>query len=134
MDTVQDLEALLNMRVVAVVGCSPKPKRPSNRVAAYLADAGYRVIPVNPGHDEILGEKCYRDLRSIPDPVEVVCVFRRAEFAADIVRQAIGIGAKGVWMQDGIDSPEAAVLARKNGLKVVMNDCIMRQHLSRFRR
>lgn len=130
----QHYEALLEQQVVAVVGCSPKPERPSYQVSAYLVDAGYRVIPVNPNHDEILGEKCHPDLRSVPERVEVVSVFRRAEAVLGIVQEAIEIGAKGVWIQDGIDAPGAVELARRNGLLVVSNDCIMRQHLSRFGR
>jgi len=129
-----DIESMLTMCVIAVVGCSPDPGRASHQVASYLMDAGYRVIPVNPSCGEILGEKCFPSLKDIPEPVEVVDVFRRSEHALDIVRQAVAIKAKGVWMQDGVGSPEVAELARANGLKVVMNDCIMRQHLSRFGR
>lgn len=130
----EDIEALLKMQVIAVVGCSPKRERPSHQVAQYLMEVGYRVIPVNPGHRELLGEKCYPDLKAIPEPVDVVDIFRRREHVKDIVRQAVEIGAKGVWMQDGTADPEAAELARKNGLRVVADDCIMRQHLSRMGR
>ncbi|MBI5243954.1 MAG: CoA-binding protein [Elusimicrobia bacterium] len=122
------------MYVIAVVGCSPKPERPSNQVASYLIDVGYRVIPVNPACGEILGEKCYPSLLDIPEPVDVVDVFRKREHAQEVVRQAVRIKAKGVWLQDGVDTPEAVELARAGGLKVVANDCIMRQHLSRFGR
>ena len=122
------------MQTVAVVGCSPKRERASHQVAQYLMDAGYRVIPVNPGHREILGEKCYAALADIPDPVDVVDVFRRPEFIGPVVEQAIRIKAKAVWLQDGLEAPEAAELARKNGLKFVSNDCLMRQHLSRLGR
>lgn len=129
-----DIESLLKMRVVAVVGCSPKPERPSYQVASYLIDCGYRVIPVNPGHEEILGEKCYACLKDIPEPVEVVDVFRRPEHVPEVVREALEIGAKGIWLQDGIDHPQAVELARSKGLKVVVNDCFLRQHLSRMGR
>ena len=129
-----DYEALLEMQVVAVVGCSPDLEKPSCRVASYLMEAGYRVIPVNPNHEEILGERCYPDLSSIPEPVEVVNIFRPAEHVLGIVREAIAVKAKGVWIQDGIRAPDAVRLARENGLKVVVDDCIMRQHLSRFGR
>lgn len=130
----EDIEALLKLHVVAVVGCSPKRERPSHQVAQYLLEAGYRVIPVNPGHRELLGERCYPDLKAIPEPVDVVDVFRRREHAKDVVRQAVEIGAKGVWLQDGTADPEAVELARRNGLRVVADDCIMRQHLSRMGR
>ena len=134
MSVSEDIEKLLKMQVVAVVGCSPDPGRPSHRVAAYLLDAGYRIIPVNPARDEILGEKCYPDLAAIPEAVDVVLVFRRAEAAPDVVRQAIAAKAKGVWLQKGIVHPEAAELARKSGLTMVMDDCFMTQHLSRMGR
>src|SRR5436309_2323778 len=98
-----DIEELLKMHVVAVVGCSPKTSRPSHQIASYLMDAGYRVIPVNPGHDEILGEKCYPSLKDIPEPVDVVDVFRRSEHVPEIVAEAVSIKAKGIWLQDGVD-------------------------------
>ena len=130
----EDIEDILKMRVIAVVGCSDKPDRPSNQVASYLKDAGYRVIPVNPMLPEALGEKCYASLLDIPEPVEVVDVFRRSEQVLPIVEEAIRVNAKAVWMQDGVTHPAAEALARKNGLRVVADDCIMRQHLSRFAR
>lgn len=129
-----DIETLLKMRTVAVVGCSPKADRPSHQTAAYLMDAGFRVIPVNPDCSEILGEACYPDLASIPEPVEVVNVFRRREALLDAAKQAVAKGAKGMWFQDGLRDPEAEALARRAGLTVVADDCIMRQHLSRFGR
>ena len=134
MSVSDDIERLLKLRTVAVVGCSPKPGRPSHQIAAYLMEVGYRVFPVNPNASEVLGEKCYPDLASVPEPIEVVDVFRRPQEAADVVRQAIAVGAKGVWLQDGVRAPEAEALARSRGLTVVADDCIMRQHLSRFGR
>ena len=130
----KDIEEILKMQSVAVVGCSPKRERPSHLVASYLMESGYRVFPVNPGHPEVLGEKCYPSLSAIPEPVEVVDIFRRAEFVLPIVKEAVKIGAKAVWLQDDIDAPGAAEFARKNGLRVVVNDCLMRQHLSRLGR
>ncbi|MFH2202123.1 MAG: CoA-binding protein [Elusimicrobiota bacterium] len=127
----QDYEALLKLNVVAVVGCSPKTERPSCQVASYLMEAGYRIIPVNPNYKTVLGEICYPDLKSITEDVEVVSIFRGGAHVMEIVRQAVAIGAKGIWIQDGIEAPEAAKLARDNGLVVVENDCFMRQHLSR---
>ncbi|MFA6091653.1 MAG: CoA-binding protein [Elusimicrobiota bacterium] len=129
-----DVETILKMNSIAVVGCSPNPARPSYMVASYLLDAGYRVIPVNPGAAEILGEKCYPSLLDIPEPVDAVDVFRRSEHVVGLVQQAIRVGAKGLWLQDGIDDPKAVIQARTAGLCVVVDDCIMRQHLSRFGR
>ncbi|MBI3549414.1 MAG: CoA-binding protein [Elusimicrobia bacterium] len=134
MNSPQDIEDILKLQTVAVVGCSPKRERPSNQVASYLMESGYRVIPVNPGHKEILGETCYPTLKDIPEPVEIVDIFRRSEFVPDIVKDAIDIKAKAVWMQDGVEDEQAAALARKSGLRVVMNDCMLRQHLSRLGR
>lgn len=126
-----DIETLLKMRTVAVLGCSPKSDRPSHQVALYLLESGYRVIPVNPACDEILGEVCYPDLASIPEAVDVVDVFRSADALMDAARQAVAKGAKGLWFQDGLRDPAAEALARGAGLTVVADDCIMRQHLSR---
>ncbi|MBI3296614.1 MAG: CoA-binding protein [Elusimicrobia bacterium] len=134
MSVSDDIERLLKLRTVAMVGCSDDPRRPSNQVARYLIEVGYRVIPVNPNHAEILGEKCYPDLASIREPIEVVDVFRRSESAGEAVDQAIAAKAVGVWLQDGVRDPEAEARARANGLTVVADDCIMRQHLSRMGR
>jgi predicted CoA-binding protein len=128
-----DIEALLKLRSVAVVGCSPKPERASHQVASYLIEAGYRVFPVNPGHRTLLGERCWSSLSEIDETVDLVNVFRKAEFIPALIDEAIAIRAKGVWLQDGLDHPEAVAKARENGLVVVVNDCVMRQHLSRFR-
>ena len=116
-------QILKNYRTFAVVGISPKPDRPSHGVAAFLKEHGYRIVPVNPGHEEILGETCYPDLRSIPFPVEVVDIFRRSEEVPPIVDEAIEIGAKAVWMQIGVINEQAAAKARAAGLAVVMNTC-----------
>ena len=130
----RDIEDILKFQVVAVVGCSPKRERASNQVAQYLMEAGYRVIPVNPAHRQIFGETCYPSLRDIPEAIEVVDVFRKAEHVAEIIKDAIEIKAKAVWLQDGIEAPEAVELARRSGLRVVTDDCMMRQHLSRLGR
>ena len=113
---------------IAVVGLSPKEHRPSNQVARYLLDAGCTIIPVNPGQDRILGLPCYPDLVSIGRPVDVVVIFRRADQVAPIVQDAILIGARVIWMQQGIVNEEAADLARKAGLTVVMDRCIKIDH------
>ncbi len=111
------------VRTIAVVGCSPRPERPGHYVAKYLQDLGYRIIPVNPGQTEILGEKCYASLRDIPEPVDMVDCFRRAEDIPPVVEDAIAIGAKFVWMQLGIVNEEAAQRAMAAGIEVVMDRC-----------
>ena len=121
-------EILNSSRVVAVVGLSPKPERPSYRVANYLKEQGYRIIPVNPGAQEILGEACYPDLGSISEPIDVVDIFRSSEEVPAIVEEAIKIGAKVVWMQLGVINEEAASRARDAGLLVVMDRCMLKEH------
>jgi predicted CoA-binding protein len=123
-------EEILNFsRVVAVVGLSSKPDRPSYRVASYLKEQGYKIIPVNPEERKILGELCYPDLDSIPESVDVVDIFRRSEEALPIVEEAIKIGAKAVWMQEGVINEEAAARAKEAGLLVVMDKCMRKVHL-----
>jgi predicted CoA-binding protein len=121
---VDDVRAILTgTRVWAVVGCSPDPGRDSHRVAAMLQRRGYRVIPVNPMATEILGERCYPTLSVLPEPVEVVDVFRRASLAGAHVDEAIDIGARAVWMQLGVVDERAAERGRAAGLRVVMDRC-----------
>ena len=110
-------------RTWAVVGCSPDPWRDSHDIARLLIGRGYDVIPVNPAVDEILGRRCYPSLHDIPEPVEVVDVFRRSDQAGRHVDEAIAIGAKAVWLQLGVIDPGAADRARDAGLAVVMNRC-----------
>ena len=121
-------EILAAYRTIAVVGLSSRRFRASYGVAEYMQRAGYRIIPVNPQEQEVLGEKCYPDLTSVPVPVEIVDIFRRSEFVPEIVDQAIAIGAKAIWMQEGVVHEEAAAKARAAGLKVVMNRCILKDH------
>ena len=122
-------EAILkNSQVIAVVGLSGNPERPSNIVAAYLMDNGYTVIPVNPREDEILGLKSYPDLSSVPQKVDVVDIFRKPEDVPPLVEDAIKIGAKTVWMQEGVINEEAAARARDAGLDVVMDKCMKKEH------
>jgi predicted CoA-binding protein len=121
---VDDVRAILTgTRVWAVVGCSPDPARDSHRIAAMLQRRGYRVIPVNPTANEILGERCYPSLRTVPEPIEVVDVFRRPSAAGTHVDEAIGIGARAVWMQLGVIDEAAAARGRAAGLRVVMDRC-----------
>jgi uncharacterized protein len=118
-------------RTIAVVGLSPDRHRPSHGVARYLQRVGYRVIPVNPKVTEVLGEHSYPSLRSVPMPIDVVDVFRRSEYVAPIVDDAIAIKARAIWLQDGVIDDSAAERARAAGLDVVMDDCMMRQHARR---
>jgi predicted CoA-binding protein len=115
-------------RTIAVVGLSDKPQRDSYQVAAYLQHAGYRIVPVNPTLTEVLGEKCYPSLRDVPAAIDIVNIFRRPEAVPAIVEEAIAIGARVVWMQDGIVHNEAAQKARDAGLEVVMSRCLLREH------
>lgn len=110
---------------IAVVGLSSNPERPSYEVAHYLQQRGYRIIPVNPNETEVLGERAYPDLLSIPEPIDVVDIFRRPEAVLPVVEQAIQIGAKAIWMQKGVRHEEAAARARRAGLLVVMDRCMM---------
>jgi len=121
-------EILQGCRRIAVVGLSPKPARPSNQVAAYLLRAGYDVIPVNPGHAEILGRPCYPDLLAIPGSIDMVNIFRRSEEVLPIVQAAIEKKVKAIWMQQGIVNEEAAALAEKQGIAVIMDRCLMVDH------
>ena len=117
-------------KTIAVVGLSPKPERDSYQVAKYLKEKGYTVVPVNPGQKEILGEKCYPNLKAIPLPVDIVNVFRKPEAVPPIVDDAIEMGAKIVWTQLGIVNNAAAEKACKAGLQVVMNKCIKIEHIN----
>ena len=126
-------EILKTSRTVAVVGLSSRSHRPSYGVAQYLQSAGYRVIPVNPEETEVLGQKCYARLEDIPERVDIVDVFRRSEFVPEIVEAAIRVGARGVWMQEGVMHAEAAERGRRAGLVVIMNKCILKEHIKRFR-
>ena len=121
-------EIITKYKTIAVVGLSPDQGKPSFEVAAYLQRAGYRIIPVNPACQEILGERCYPTLADIPGEVEIVDVFRRAEFLPEVVEQAIAKGAKVVWMQEGIVNEPAAARAEQAGLAVVMDRCLLKEH------
>jgi hypothetical protein len=130
----RELRALLGeARTIAVVGLSSKLGRPSLNVAAYLKRHGYRIVPVNPNETEVLGERAYATLGDIPSevPVDVVDVFRRAEETADVARDAVAIGAKVLWLQEGIYNDEAYRIASDAGLDVIMGVCI-RQTINRL--
>jgi predicted CoA-binding protein len=129
----EEIAAILkNYKTIAVVGLSTDPSRPSYQVAEYLQKYGYRIIPVNPGCTEILGEKCYPSLKDIPFKVEVVDIFRKEEAIPAIVAEAIDVGAKAVWMQLGLVEPASAQKARQAGLQVVMDRCMKIEHAQRL--
>jgi len=119
-------------QTIAMVGLSANWYRPSFFAAKYLQDHGFRVIPVNPNYEEILGEKCYPSLAAIPEPIEVVDLFQRSELVLPFAEQAIEVGAKVLWMQLGVENEQAAQLARKAGLEVVMNRCMKIEYARLF--
>ncbi len=123
-------EILNTARTIAVVGLSNKRYRPSFGVAQYMQRAGYRIIPVNPFESEVLGERAWPDLDAVPEPVDIVDIFRRPEFVPEIVEAAIRKGAKVIWMQEGVVHEEAARRAEAAGLEVVMDRCILKDHLA----
>jgi hypothetical protein len=122
-------DLLRKSHVIAVVGLSSKKFRPSYGVAEYMQKEGYRIIPVNPNETEVLGEKAYSRLEDIPEHVDIVDIFRRSEFVAPLVEEAIRRGASAVWMQEGVVDEEAAEKARAAGLAVVMDRCILKEHM-----
>ncbi len=126
--TEEIVELLNNSKTIAIVGISRKTDRDSYKVAKYLKEHGYKIIPVNPKYDEVLGEKCYPDLKSIPESVDIVDIFRKPEAIPPVVDDAIDIKAKAVWMQLGLAHNESAEKARKAGLQVVMSKCIKIEH------
>ncbi|MBI1896014.1 MAG: CoA-binding protein [Acidobacteria bacterium] len=122
-------DVLHSARTIVVVGLSHKPFRASFGVSQYMQRAGYRIIPVNPFETEVLGEKAYARLEDVPVAVDIVNIFRRPEYVPDIVESAIGIGAKAVWMQEGVIHEQAAQRAREAGLFVIQDRCILKEHL-----
>jgi uncharacterized protein len=121
-------DILRTARTIAVVGLSGKRFRPSYGVTEYMQRAGYRIIPVNPYETQILGERCYPDLDSVPDEVDIVDIFRRSEFVPDIVEAAIRKGAKAIWMHEGVYHEAAARRATEAGIVVLMDRCILKDH------
>ena len=126
---VQELRTMLgDVRTIAVVGLSSRPGRPSFEVGRYLQEHGYRIVPVNPNETEVFGEPAYASLLDVPDDVavDVVDVFRRPEYTPEVARQAVAVGAKVLWLQEGIVSDEAQAIAEAGGLDVIMGICIMK--------
>ena len=122
------LEILTGAKTVAVVGFSSKPERPSHQVAKFLKDAGYRIYPINPNIEEALGEKVYASLEEVPAGIDIVDIFRASDKVLPVVEAAIRVGARVVWMQEGVVNEEAARKAREAGLKVVMDRCTMQEY------
>jgi len=125
-------EILRKCKTIAVVGLSSNPLRPSHEVTEYMQGAGYRIIPVNPNETEVLGEKSYARLEDVPEKIEIVDVFRRAEEVPPVIESAIRVGAKVVWLQLGIENDAAAEKARAAGLTVIEDACILIEHRKRF--
>jgi predicted CoA-binding protein len=132
-DEAAAVDRMLAAKRIAIVGMSDDPSRPSHGIGSYLLSHGYDVVPVNPTHHQVLGKKCYASLSDVPGKIDLVNVFRRPEFCADVTRQAIEIGAAGVWLQAGIRNEEARDLAREAGIDFVQDRCIMVEHMDRRR-
>jgi hypothetical protein len=129
-DPVFDL--LRRSKTIAVVGLSNSPLRPSHGVSAYMQTHGYRIIPVNPTIQISLGEKAYASLLDVPGKIDIVNIFRRPEFVEEIVDQAIQLRVPAIWMQEGVVHEKAAEKARKSGIFVIMDSCILQEHRARF--
>lgn len=128
-----DIKALLaRVRTIAVVGLSPQPSRPSNRVASNLQRFGYRIIPVRPAVEQVLGEKAYAALREVPEKIDLVDVFRAPQHVDAIVDECIALGVKALWLQDGVVNEPAALKARAAGITVVMDRCVYRDYVHFF--
>ncbi len=126
-------ELLKQSKTIAVVGLSSSPLRPSHGVSAYMQSHGYRIIPVNPDIKGALGEKAVASLADVPEKIDIVDVFRRSEFVPEIVEEAIRLKVPAIWLQEGVIHQEAAEKARKAGIMVVMDKCILKEHRARFR-
>jgi len=126
-------ELLRDAKTIAVVGLSDDPMRPSHGVSAYMRSHGYRIIPVNPRIESCLGEKAYSSLLEVPERIDIVNIFRRPEFVAEVVDQAIQLKVPAIWMQEDVIHEKAAEKARKAGIFVAMDLCILKEHRARFR-
>lgn len=128
---VDAVRRMVDAKRIAVVGLSDDPSRPSYDVAQYLRSAGKEVLPVNPNHKTVMGLTCYPSLAAVPGPIDVVDVFRRPEFCADVAREAVAAGAKGIWLQSGVRSDEAREIARRAGIDFVQDRCLKVEHMFR---
>ena len=126
-------ELLKKAQTIAVVGLSGNPMRPSHGVTAYMQSQGYRIIPVNPHIESCLGEKAYASLLEVPENIDIVNIFRRPEFVEEVVDQAIRLKVPAIWMQEDVIHEKAAEKARKAGIFVVMDSCILKEHRARFK-
>tara|TARA_X000001036_G_C20684110_1_gene806961 strand:- start:1200 stop:1604 length:405 start_codon:yes stop_codon:yes gene_type:complete len=126
------IKKILGFKTIAVVGMSPRLERPSHYVSLYLQENGYKIIPVNPSQEEIIGLKCYPSLLDIQEEIDIVDVFRRSEHVYSIAQEAVQINAKALWLQDSVISLEAKELAEKNNMLFIMNDCLLRRHRQLF--
>ena len=134
MQDIKIISKVFNMKTIAVVGMSPKLQRPSHYVSQYMADNGYDIIPVNPGHSQILDKKSYRTILDIEQAIDIVNIFRRSEYVLPIVKDAIKIKTKAIWLQDGVISYEGEKLAQENDILFIMNDCLLRRHMQIYAR
>ena len=132
-DETDAVRRMLSAQRIAVVGMSDDPSRASYGVAGYLRSVGKEVIPVNPNHQKVMGMTCYPSLKAVPGQIDLVDVFRRPEYCAGVVEEAVAVGAKGVWLQSGIVSAEAERLAREAGIDFVQNRCLMVDHMHQGR-
>jgi len=121
---------IFSFKNIAVVGLSPDPARPSNYVSKYMLENGYNIIPVNPGYKSIFDIECFSSLDKIPHSIDIVNVFRNSKYVLQIIKDALFIKSKVIWLQDGVESNEGKILALKSGVKFVSNDCILRRHRS----
>ena len=121
---------IFSFKDIAVVGLSPNSSRPSNYVSKYMLENGYNIIPVNPGYKSIFNIECFPSLDSIPYSIDIVNVFRNSKYVLPIIKDALFIKSKVIWLQDGVESNEGKILALKSGVKFVSNDCILRRHRS----
>jgi len=126
-------EVLKRSKTIAVVGLSPNPLRPSHGVSVYMQTHGYRIIPVNPTIEECLGERAYPNLLAVPEKIDIVNIFRRPEYVEEVVDQAIQLKVPAIWMQEEVIHEKAAEKARKAGIYVLMDRCILKEHRARFR-
>ena len=124
----QILDVLKSSKNIAVVGLSSSPMRPSYGVAAYMQSQGYRIIPINPQIPGALGEKAYPKLKDAPEKIDIVNIFRRSEFVPEVVEEAIQLRPRAIWMQEGVAHEQAAEKARKAGIFVVQDRCILKEH------
>jgi len=130
--TDEQIRKFYSLKNIAVIGISKHPEKAAHYVPKYLAEKGYNIIPVNPTADKILDKKCYREIAEVPDSIDIVDVFRPSEEVLPVVREAVKKNPKVIWLQEGIHNPEAEDLARKAGIEVVFNRCILAEHQRLF--